>query len=198
MAAIVVGVMVVGSPPASAKGAFPVPPEPTGELVVGRPAPVVFRLELPAGLDPAGADAELGEAGYGMPWRLVAVPGRNPAPPVADGIPAGGRLPMAGLQELALQRREPLVYTASFTPSAPGEWRLVAAVPSQDGWEAIGVERTVTVDPAPAAAVPSGPGPARGSLVGVVVVLAAAALGALAWRARARAVGRGRPARLPS
>jgi hypothetical protein len=192
---VVVG---LGSTPATAKGAFPVPPEPAGALVVGRPTPVVFRLDMPAGLDPAGADAELGESGSGMPWRLVAVPGGNPAPPDRDGIAAGGRLPMAGLQELALQRREPLVYTASFTPPSPGEWRLVAAVPYQDGWEAIGVERTVTVDPAPAAAVVTGAGPARGPLAGVVVVLAAAAAGVSALRARSRAVGRERPTRLSS
>jgi hypothetical protein len=193
---VTVVVVVLGSTPATAKGAFPVPPEPQGALVVGRPTPVVLRLQVPEGLDPAVLDAEPGESGPEMLWNLVAVPGRNPAPPDAGGIPAGGLLPMADLQELPLQRREPLIYTASFTPSAPGEWRLLAAVAVPGGWQSIDVERTVTVDPAPPAAVASGPGSALGPLLGVAGALAAVALGALAWRSRARAVGRERPAQL--
>jgi hypothetical protein len=119
--------LVAWASPAAAKGPTPAAPEPSGPLTSGETTEIVVQLEWQGGNVPAGFGPESYEMwGDDLPWDLLAVPGST----ASSGA-------IADVERLSLSNQGGGRYTATFTPTIPGDWNLVIATDAGTGrWNA--------------------------------------------------------------
>jgi hypothetical protein len=122
--ALVAFALLAWPAPAAAKGPTPAAPEPSGPLISGQATEVAVRLEWPGGEIPAGLGPESYDMwGDDLPWDLLVVEGDTAS---------------TGVKHLALSNQGAGRYTATFTPTTPGDWNLVMAIDDGTGrWHAI-------------------------------------------------------------
>lgn len=130
--------LIAWASPVAAKGPTPAAPEPSGPLTSGETTEIVVQLEWQGGKIPAGFGPEAYEMwGDDLPWLLLGVPGN---------VATTGA--MVDIEHLALSNHGRGHYTATFTPTIPGDWNLVIATEAGPGrWNAHKIHPVHVADP---------------------------------------------------